>query len=686
MAGDDWRSIGQTSEMPAERDGDAWVLQDEEREVRLTNLTKAYWPAAGGSAEVTKGDLCEYYWNAAPWILPHTADRPLTLHRMPEGVAGEGFYEKRAPGHTPEWVARCRMPASERSGRGETEYLLARRRSDLLWLANLGCIEIHPLHSRFWRLDRPDYAFFDLDPNEVGFEDVRAVALVLGDVLGELGLVSYPKTSGATGLQIFLPLDGRHDYAEVRGFVTAVGGLLAAAYPEKVTMTVEVARRGSRVFVDANMNRRGQNIAGVYCVRPVPGACVSTPLTWDEVAAGAVPQDFRIDNVLARVQERGDLFAPVQSGEGNLDAAMARLGLDLPAARRRALHGDGRHLDPDSVHKAGLGAYDTRRDAAKTPEPLPSGEGAGVRPAWAPPGPFFVIQQHYATRLHHDVRFEAGGALVSWAVPRGLPPEPGERRLAVPTEDHPLAYADFTGEIPAGEYGAGAVRRYDAGPYELLEADAEKWTVRLHGHRETGEFHFVRTKGSQGLVLRSAACPPAAVVLPPVVRPARWAAGPGVPGARPGPERGWRFEPLWPGRRVLVECVYQGPGRVYDGSGADVTGAHPGLVRIGDRVVGRTALLDGVVAGETLVVLDLPFHDGEDLTERPLVERLARLGEAVVPDGTRVRLNVGADGDPGPLQEALGAAGESVPFLSRRLDSPYRYGVASRAWRLLGVT
>ena len=206
-----------TVEMPATldatRDGDAWWAEIDGRELRLSNLTKIFWPEEG----YTKGDLVAYYLNVASLIVPHLAERPLTMKRMPDGIDGPFFYEKSAPSHTPDWLGRC-VVQSEDAKTGEIDYLTIADAAGLLYIANLGCIEFHPLHSRCADVARPDYLFFDLDPFEpYTYEDVLVVARHIKVLLDQLGISAFPKTSGATGLQIYVPVTrGTYTYDTVR--------------------------------------------------------------------------------------------------------------------------------------------------------------------------------------------------------------------------------------------------------------------------------------------------------------------------------------------------------------------------------------------------------------------------------------------------------------------------------------
>jgi bifunctional non-homologous end joining protein LigD len=314
----DFTTIDFPVELPAVKKSGSWMARAGDKELRLTNLTKIYFPERG----LTKGDLISYYFNISPWMLPHLCDRPLTLKRMPNGIHGDFFYEKNAAKHTPNWIETLPI----QSERKVINYLTARDAADMLWIANLGCIEFHPLHGRGRDQSHPSYAFFDLDPMEgVGWEEVRYVASLVKVVLDQVGITAYPKTSGATGMQIMVPLDGSHDYLEVRRFVGAVSRLVHEAEPDATSMEWEIARRGATVYLDVNMNREGANIAGAYSVRPVPEATVSTPFDWDELE-DVHPKLYDMETIFDRIATVGDPFLPVAEGEGqSLSDALEQL-------------------------------------------------------------------------------------------------------------------------------------------------------------------------------------------------------------------------------------------------------------------------------------------------------------------------------------------------------------------------
>jgi bifunctional non-homologous end joining protein LigD len=301
--------------------GDGFTPVGFHRTVRLSNVDKVFFSGAG----YTKGDLIQYYVSVAPLLLPHLQGRALSMSRYPDGADGPSFYEKQCPGHAPDWIVRAPIHSDHR---GEPiDFCTAPDVESLMWLANMACIEIHPWLSRVERPDRPDFAIFDLDPADgAGWDQVVYVAGLINVVLERLGLAAYPKTSGATGLHVYVPLEPEYDYRRVRRFVETVGRMVAAADPDSVTMEWDIPKRAGKVFIDHNQNVGGKTIASVYSVRPRPGAPVSTPVLWDEL--GSVhPDDYTMATVWPRFRQYGDLFAPVLGGGQRLEAAEAALGL-----------------------------------------------------------------------------------------------------------------------------------------------------------------------------------------------------------------------------------------------------------------------------------------------------------------------------------------------------------------------
>lgn len=298
-------------------------LRHGRRVLRLSNLDKPFWPQEG----ITKGDLLAYYRDVAPVLVPHLRGRPFTMRRYPDGWQGKHFFQKHAPAHMPDWLRTVPFPASTRAGEVRTiDYALVDDELALLWMVNMGCIDMNAWMSRVDRPDRPDWVIFDLDPSEgVGFADVVEVALLVKEALDLVSLQSFPKTSGSRGMHVLVPIARRHTYEDTRSFASIVAGALARAHPELVTSQwVKRKRRG--VLVDANQNGQGRTTASVYSVRPRAGAPVSTPLRWEEVRAGLDPAAFTMGEVLDRVARDGDLFAPVLELRQSLGVALRALG------------------------------------------------------------------------------------------------------------------------------------------------------------------------------------------------------------------------------------------------------------------------------------------------------------------------------------------------------------------------
>ena len=301
------------------------VVRHGRRELRLSNLDKEFWPEEG----ITKGDLVDYYRQVAPVLVPHLRSRPFTMRRYPDGIGGKAFFQKDAPVHMPDWIPTYRSRVSSRqrpAQRKAVDFPLVNDELALLWMANMGCIDMNPWYSRIDRPDRPDFVLFDLDPTpEVPWRQTIEVALLVRELLAAIGLESFPKTSGGKGFHILVPLDRRSTYEDSRSFASHVAGAIARTHPELATTEWSKARRRG-VLIDANQNGEGKTIASAYSVRPHPGAPVSTPLRWEEVMPELDPAAFTMAAVLERVARLGDLHAPLLTTRQSLSKALARLG------------------------------------------------------------------------------------------------------------------------------------------------------------------------------------------------------------------------------------------------------------------------------------------------------------------------------------------------------------------------
>jgi bifunctional non-homologous end joining protein LigD len=295
------------------------------RELKLSNLDKVFFPVEG----ITKGDLLEYYRAAAPALLPHLRDRPFTMVRWPDGIEAGRFFQKDAPSHTPEWISTFRTQVSTRESPRRKKWVnfpIVNDELALLWMVNMGCIDMNAWYSRVDKPDRPDFVLFDLDPSpDVGFKETVQVALLVKQALDAFGLVGFPKTSSAEGMHVLVPVERRYTYDDTRQFAEIVAGAIARTNRGLATTEwTKSKRRG--VLIDSNQNGEGKTIASVYSVRPRAGAPVSTPLRWSEVTEDLDPLSFTMPVVLDRIRKHGDLFEGVLNTRQRLTDALKTLG------------------------------------------------------------------------------------------------------------------------------------------------------------------------------------------------------------------------------------------------------------------------------------------------------------------------------------------------------------------------
>jgi bifunctional non-homologous end joining protein LigD len=300
------------------------AVEESAGRVKLSNLDKVFFPDEG----ITKGDLLDYYRAVAPVLLPHLRDRPFTMRRYPDGALGKAFFQKDAPSHMPDWIRRFRVEVSTRESPRRRKWIEAPVVNDedaLLWMVNMGCIDMNTWYSRVDKPDRPDFVLFDLDPSpDVGFKETVQVALIVKQALDSLGLKSFAKTSSADGMHVLVPVERRYTYDDTREFSEIVAGAIARTHRGLATTEwTKSKRRG--VLIDSNQNGEGKTIASVYSVRPRPGAPVSTPLRWDEVNEQLDPSAFTMGVVLERIRKHGDLFEGVLTTRQRIDKALSAL-------------------------------------------------------------------------------------------------------------------------------------------------------------------------------------------------------------------------------------------------------------------------------------------------------------------------------------------------------------------------
>ena len=297
-------------------DADSTTLSIGGRKVRLTNLRKPFW----GDEGITKGDLLRYYAAVAPALLPHLRDRAMVMKRYPHGAYGTCFWMKRAPEPRPAWVETCAITHKSAS---VIDFPVVQDLATLLWIVNLGCIDLNPWYARCDDVDRPDWLHLDLDPGpEATFAQVCEAALVVREALETYAMPAYAKTTGSSGIHVYVPIVRGPRQKEVWTFAKAFARAIAADHPRLLTAEYRVADRPrGRVLVDYNQNAWGRTLASIYSPRPKPGATVSTPVTWEEIARGVDMHAFTIHTVPARLARLGDLWKPLLSARGRYDLA-----------------------------------------------------------------------------------------------------------------------------------------------------------------------------------------------------------------------------------------------------------------------------------------------------------------------------------------------------------------------------
>ncbi len=309
---------GAAADVAIPLDCDGVTLRFGTRNVGLTNLRKLFFPEVG----LTKGDLLRYYAAVAPVLIPHIRDRAMVMKRYPNGAAGEFFFMKRTPAGAPEWLRTCRVDHGDEKF---IDFPVIDDLPALLWVINLGCIDLNPWYARCDDVDRPDYLHFDLDPvkdprkGKTAFEAVCETALEVKRGLDAIKMPSFAKTTGSNGIHVYVPIVRGPLQKEVWRFAKAFAQALAAHRPDLITAEYKIAKRpAGRVLVDYNQNAWGQTLASVYSVRPTPRATVSAPVTWKEVERVIALEDFRLDNMPTRINKAGDLWAPLLAKTGRV--------------------------------------------------------------------------------------------------------------------------------------------------------------------------------------------------------------------------------------------------------------------------------------------------------------------------------------------------------------------------------
>ncbi|GAC1707102.1 MAG: hypothetical protein NVS9B7_18660 [Flavisolibacter sp.] len=289
------------------------------RTLNLTNLNKIYWK----KARFSKGNMINYYLNIIPYMMPYMKDRPQSLNRHPNGIEGSNFYQKDVKGKVPQWISTYKDHSD--SNDALVEYLVCSNPATLIYMANLGCIEMHPWHSRIQSADQPDWCLIDLDPDTNSFDEVMATAHVVKKVLDSLGIPSYPKTSGSTGIHIYIPLGAQYSYDQSRQLAELLVTLVHHELPETTSLERSPSKRKGKIYLDYLQNRHIQTAAAPYSLRPKPGVPVSTPLDWSEIKKGLTMKTYNALTIFNRLKTEGDLFSPVLGKGINLLKALEKI-------------------------------------------------------------------------------------------------------------------------------------------------------------------------------------------------------------------------------------------------------------------------------------------------------------------------------------------------------------------------
>jgi bifunctional non-homologous end joining protein LigD len=698
-----------------------------EKELQISSPDKVLYPAG----KFTKADVIGYYERVAQFLLPHLRNRPVTLKRYPNGVFGEAFYEKDAPGFTPRWVKT--FPVPRREGGPDINYILINDVRTLTWTANIAALELHPFLHRVPHIEQPTSIVFDLDPG--GGTDILQcvdVAFLLRDVLARLRLKSFSKVSGSKGIQVYVPVNTRISYSATQPFARAIAQLLEKTYPDKIVSDMSKNLRVGKVLIDWSQNADHKTTVGVYSLRAKrEHPYASLPVKWEELRktlkkSDSTLLDFRPDDALRRLKRVGDLFAPLLKLKQKLPKEFAA----LTTPRR-----------PQKV-RAALADYEAKRNFGRTAEPSPdlprrSTQGSKRR---------FVVQKHAASHLHYDFRLEMHDVLKSWAVPKGVPLKENETHTAFQTEDHPVDYLQFEGIIPRGEYGGGTVMVWDIGTYEIIEGNYWKGflSIFLFGKKLKGEWIVQRiesegdktkwllrktngnakpisakrddTSALSGRTMQKIAGDKSAVwksnrgeraatpkkkspqsrgaPAPHFIKPMKATAVTELP---EGDE--WTYEVKWDGYRALA-LKHGDDVRLLSLKEKNLTSDFPAVVEAVGGLSADTAVIDGeVVAIDTrgcpsfqalqnrastgrnwqisYYAFDLLNLEGENYTHKPLEERRAKLREVL--EGSAVRYNAELAGSADAVLRTVRAAGlEGI--VAKQRGSLYRAGTRVTTW------
>lgn len=656
---------------------DQWVNVGD-RKLKLSNLEKILYP----QDKITKAEVIEYYLNISEVMLAHIKGRPITLIRYPDGIGEEQFFQKNIPDWAPDWINTVALGTDEKKN-----YTLADEQATLIWLANLAALELHQMHSRRPHYDEPDYMAFDLDPPEdADFQSVIETAFKLRDLLRGYGYHPFVKTTGGKGVHLLAPVVPNNSMSEVFEAAKEIAQDYLDSHGDEATLQIKKKARKGKILIDIYRNRTHQTIVSPYSLRGKPGAPVSMPLEWQELSQLKSADQYHIKNAAQKVNTDGDAWKNI-----------SRHVVPLHTKRAESKH-ENNGVPDSAYYKSAdqLKEYSSKRDFGKTGEP---------KPEWMKSeGQRFVIQRHHATRLHYDLRLERDGVLKSWAVPKGMPPRPKVKRLAVQTEDHPLEYLTFEGEIPKGEYGGGKMWVFSGGTYEITKEKEDSFHFHLMSDDFNGEYFMYRTDGDNWLLEKAEESP--VDWLNDRIEPmhAKRVTDP--------PEGNYSYEVKWDGIRALI-ALENGSIRIRTRNQNDVTDKFPEL-QAPDSLRATAGLFDAEIVClddegrpnfqkvinrlktsslstiERLsksnpahaYVFDCLYLDGRSLVDEPLTRRYEWLQD-VIKKGGYYRISEALDEGRQLFEAAKAHNLEGI--MAKRKDSKYYPGQRSDLWQKVKV-
>ncbi|MBS1544944.1 MAG: non-homologous end-joining DNA ligase [Bacteroidetes bacterium] len=654
-----------------------WVTIGKHK-VELSNLDKVLFP----EDHIVKAEVIEYYLKIAPTLLNHVKGRALTLIRFPDGIHGEMFYQKNRPDWAPDWIEFAKLGKEEKK-----DYIIATEPATLVWLANLASLELHQLHSRKPNFENPDYMVFDLDPPEgFDFTKVVPIAFELRRHIEQFGYTAFAKTTGGKGIHICCPIETRHDFHTVFETAQLIAQPFVDSHQSETTLHIKKEARKGRILIDIYRIRSGQSIVSPYSLRGRVGAPVSMPLKWDELEHLKSPKEHNIHNALDKVLRDGDAWEGIDAYAVDLHNHRKKvIAKQLPVSRKRKT--------PEQLE-----SYEKKRDFSKTSEPQARvADGTGSS---------FVVHRHHASHLHYDLRLEQDGVLKSWAVPRGLPPHPGVKRLAVQTEDHPMKYLTFDGKIPKGQYGGGDMWIYALGKYQITKDKKDGFYFRLNSKEVNGEYRIYKIKEKEWLLERVDT--PQVNYLHDMIEPMLADSMSSVPKGKE-----YLYEVKWDGIRAMI-TLEDGQVKIRSRNNNDITAQFPEL-QAGDKAFRATCgLFDAEIVcldkagrpdfkkvihrlmstGETNVqkqskaspaycyVFDCLYLDGRPLVNEPMARRKEWLKDAIKTDSNYRVSEIIEDG--ASLFEAAKEHGlEGI--MAKRSDSKYYPGRRTDGWLKIKV-